>query len=339
MIKKKIVCVAVLLFAVFCCTTKPLSAKTRYIQLNQWHKVASLNNVKKIHYNKKKLKISKSRIKANSCGTYIISGKKKKKKYKLRIFVLPNNGKTRNAYWRNKTEYKNADYKHLSNHMFMTCLSTFDETSEQEYNLIHIILSKPEYFSVQYAGNRYGHPEEKTSDVCKQTKSILATNASYFCFNGYPAGKIHMQNGVIQKSGFSTGREVCIMKSGRIYSPPAGVSAERLQQMGVRDILNTADPILFQNGIRQNLNYDYSYPRTCLAMKSPLEYYIVVCGSGGYKNGMTYTQLQDLLRSKGVTFARCLDGGGSSTLAIRGELINIPACWEERPVVDYLLFK
>ena len=74
-------------------------------------------------------------------------------------------------------------------------------------------------------------------------------------------------------------------------------------------------------------------------MKSPLEYYIVVCGSGGYKNGMTYTQLQDLLRSKGVTFARCLDGGGSSTLAIRGELINIPACWEERPVVDYLLFK
>lgn len=79
MIKKKIVCVAVLLFAVFCCTTKPLSAKTRYIQLNQWHKVASLNNVKKIHYNKKKLKISKSRIKANSCGTYIISGKKKKK--------------------------------------------------------------------------------------------------------------------------------------------------------------------------------------------------------------------------------------------------------------------
>ena len=94
---------------------------------------------------------------------------------------------------------------------------------------------------------------------------------------------------------------------------------------------------------KNNQNPKYNFNERFYKMPSYLRRSAINTATGCYSS--YYSNLKNWEdnpvgdRPKRITFARCLDGGGSSTLAIRGELINIPACWEERPVVDYLLFK
>jgi exopolysaccharide biosynthesis protein len=40
----------------------------------------------------------------------------------------------------------------------------------------------------------------------------------------------------------------------------------------------------------------------------------------------------------GCGYGKCMDGGGSASLVVDGELINTPAGGEERPVADFLYF-
>ena len=53
---------------------------------------------------------------------------------------------------------------------------------------------------------------------------------------------------------------------------------------------------------------------------------------------MTLLELAGTLRALGVTDAMNLDGGGSTTLVVRGVVINLPSDeLGERPVSDVLL--
>lgn len=49
-------------------------------------------------------------------------------------------------------------------------------------------------------------------------------------------------------------------------------------------------------------------------------------------------QLQQLFLDEGAEFAFNLDGGGSTTLYFRGEVINMPSGGKERSVSDIIMF-
>lgn len=49
-------------------------------------------------------------------------------------------------------------------------------------------------------------------------------------------------------------------------------------------------------------------------------------------------QLQQLFLDEGAEFAFNLDGGGSTTLYFRGEVINMPSGGKERSVSDVIMF-
>ena len=49
-------------------------------------------------------------------------------------------------------------------------------------------------------------------------------------------------------------------------------------------------------------------------------------------------ELQSIFANLGCTYARSMDGGGSSSLVVNGKLLNTPAQYDERPVVDFLSF-
>ncbi len=68
-------------------------------------------------------------------------------------------------------------------------------------------------------------------------------------------------------------------------------------------------------------------------------YFVVVDGrQAGYSVGMTLPELAAFLRELGCTQAINLDGGGSSTLVVRGEVMNRPSdVTGERPVANALL--
>jgi hypothetical protein len=85
---------------------------------------------------------------------------------------------------------------------------------------------------------------------------------------------------------------------------------------------------------------DRRHPRTALGrLEDGRALLVVVGGRQPYHSlGMTLPELAAMLRLLGVTDALNLDGGGSSTLVVRGVVVNLPSDGTgERPVGDVLL--
>jgi len=149
--------------------------------------------------------------------------------------------------------------------------------------------------------------------------------------------------GKILKDGVTNGKEICLDNTGKFYTPSAGISASTLLASGVKDIWGTADPLLIQDGQKvdlanqQKINNTY-YNRTAIGMVQPGEYYMITAGTAQYKNGLSFAELQSIFANLGCTYARSMDGGGSSSLVVNGKLLNTPAQYDERPVVDFLSF-
>ncbi len=62
--------------------------------------------------------------------------------------------------------------------------------------------------------------------------------------------------------------------------------------------------------------------RTIVAVKNSKAITFIIVEDGG--NGMNYDDMVSFLRGKGYQYAMCLDGGSSSTLVIKGKVVNIP---------------
>jgi len=80
------------------------------------------------------------------------------------------------------------------------------------------------------------------------------------------------------------------------------------------------------------------HPRTAVGLKSDALLFVVVDGrQPGYSEGMTLFELAEFLRNAGCTDALNLDGGGSTTLWVRGAVVNRPSDGRERPIANALL--
>jgi exopolysaccharide biosynthesis protein len=97
----------------------------------------------------------------------------------------------------------------------------------------------------------------------------------------------------------------------------------------------------YVGGERFNASFsDRRHPRTAVGrMPDGRVILLVIGGRQPYHSvGMTLIETAGLLRQMGVTDALNLDGGGSTTLAVRGVVINLPSDETgERPVSDVLL--
>jgi len=85
---------------------------------------------------------------------------------------------------------------------------------------------------------------------------------------------------------------------------------------------------------------DRRHPRTAIGRLADGRILLVVVGGRQpyHSLGMTLVELATLMRQWGATDALNLDGGGSSTLVVRGTVINLPSDETgERPVSDVLL--
>lgn len=81
------------------------------------------------------------------------------------------------------------------------------------------------------------------------------------------------------------------------------------------------------------------HPRSAVAIRPDGTVLLVVVDGRqpGHSDGMTLPELTDLLLELGAADALNLDGGGSSALVLRGELVNRPSDPEERAVANALL--
>lgn len=80
------------------------------------------------------------------------------------------------------------------------------------------------------------------------------------------------------------------------------------------------------------------HPRTGAGFSadSTKAYFITVDGRG-YSIGMTLHELAQFMIYIGVHYGLNLDGGGSTTMVVRGEVMNVPSDGSQRPVANALL--
>ena len=239
-------------------------------------------------------------------------------------------------------EYRLADYKYVSDNIFVTISE--HTTGEASYFLTHVVINDPAQLRSGLSHGGYGGERELPTDAAARLNWIVGTNGSNF---NYGTGKpeyagVCIKDGKVMDGTVTNGMEICLMDNGVLFSPDSGVPAESLIRSGVTDSWSCGDTLLIDNGQAVNTSIQseqYRYPRTAVGMVQPCEYYLLTAGESGYSKGMTYDEVRSVLLSRGCSFGKCMDGGGSSSLVFLGELINTPAVGgEERAVADFLYF-
>lgn len=238
-------------------------------------------------------------------------------------------------------EIADADYLHQTD----SCIIAIKKykTDLGTYFLSHVIINDPSQITGQLSHGDWGGDREKPSAAAERLGLILATNASYFSYDtGNPStSDVIIKDKKIYSDGETCGKEICLMKDGSLYSPKEGLTADDLLDMGAVTTWAAGDPLLIQEGKLLSTQHDWvngKYPRTAIGMIKPCDYYILTAGSGAYKGGLTFDDVQAIYNDLGCQYARTFDGGGSSTLAFDDgsgvKVLNTPAGKTERPVAD-----
>ena len=122
------------------------------------------------------------------------------------------------------------------------------------------------------------------------------------------------------------------------------ISAEALLAKGAQQVLSFGPALVESGEIAVSRNEEVgkamaSNPRTAIGIIDENRYVLVVSdGRTSESEGLSLYELAEVMQSLGVRTAYNLDGGGSSTMVFRGEVINNPTTGgkavKERSVSD-----
>ncbi|MBR4211196.1 MAG: phosphodiester glycosidase family protein [Oscillibacter sp.] len=184
--------------------------------------------------------------------------------------------------------------------------------------------------------------KDKTSAIAADNGAILAINGDYY---GARERGYVIRNGILYRDAPAGGDVLAIMNDGsfRIVDDRE-VTAQELLDAGAVQVLSFG-PALLKNGtISVSEGQEVgkamaSNPRTAVAVLGDLHYaFIVADGRTDKSEGMSLYELAEFIRGLGAESAYNLDGGGSSTMVFRGEIVNRPTTsgnsLKERSVSD-----
>ena len=272
--------------------------------------------------------------------------------YVLHLTAMKNTNVT-NAVRANREEIKDAEYFYLSDTLYVA-VNHYDNRLGFYY-LSHVVVNDPSQIVSALSYDTWGGKRERPSSAASRLDMVIATNGSYFSYdtNTPRCAEVFIKHGKVYRSAdddgegepTTDGKELCLLEDGTLWTPAKGLTARDLLQKGVTDVWGAGDPLLIQDGKLYPTEHQWvngKYPRTGIGMVRPCEYYLLTAGSGGYKGGLTFDDVQGIFKTLGCRYARTLDGGGSSTLVFNDgdgvDVINNPAGKAERPVPDFIGF-
>lgn len=193
-----------------------------------------------------------------------------------------------------------------------------------------VSLSSAKYLKTALAKNTYGkNVTEKVSVMAEENDALLAINGDYY---GAKESGYVIRNGVIYRENGSKDTDVlCIYTDGRFeITDSSEKTAQQLLDEGVWQAFSFG-PALVEDGevtvaAREEVGKAMaSNPRTAIGIIDDLHYVFAVSdGRTSESEGLSLTQLAQFMQSLGCTTAYNLDGGGSSEMVFRGEIINNP---------------
>ena len=243
-----------------------------------------------------------------------------------------------NAYLQNRVEYESADWKYLTDNLYVAVHHI--DTGVSSYELAHIVMNDVSQLCCGLSHDSYGGTRECPSEAALRQGWVIGINASMFSYaTGMPnTSDLKIKNGCLMPDSLdqANGLEIVLDRNGCFWQPAQYDSAESVFSRGALNTFDYGDPALIENGAVMPLIKDYRYPHTAVGMVRPGEYYFLAASSGSYSRGTTYAELQNLFLSKRCVFAGCLDGGGSSAMVFEGRLINRITGSKERAVSDFI---
>ena len=219
----------------------------------------------------------------------------------------------------------------------------------QEYDsaiyVADITVSDVSYLKTALASNTYGRNiTDTTSNIASDNNAILAINGDYY---GARQSGYVIRNGSLYRNSSGNRDALAIMKNGEFEFVSEGkTSAETLLQNGALQVFSFGPVLLEDGSISVSENDEVgmamaSNPRTAIGYLGKNHYVFVVSdGRTSESAGLSLYELAEFMQSLGVVDAYNLDGGGSSTMVFKGEVINTPTTnghsTEERAVSDIL---
>jgi len=176
---------------------------------------------------------------------------------------------------------------------------------------------------------------QTTSDIAEDNDALLAVNGDYY---GFRDTGIVIRNGVVYRDeGAREGLALYRDGTVEVYDETT-TTAEQLVADGVWNTLSFGPAILEDgavvDGIEDvevdtnvgNHSIQGDQPRTAIGVVDTNRLVLVVVDgrSPGYSEGVTLTELAEIMAGLGASTAYNLDGGGSSTLYYDGEVVNDP---------------
>ncbi len=199
-----------------------------------------------------------------------------------------------------------------------------------------------------FANDQFGENiVENTSVIAGRQGAVFAVNGDYY---GFRDSGIEIRNGVLYRSGGA--REgLALYRDGtaRVYDETAA-DAQDLVDDGVWTTLSFGPVLVADGTVRDGIDrveVDTNFgnhsiqgeqPRTAIGVIDEGHVVVVVVDGRdrGYSRGVTLPELATILQDLGARTAYNLDGGGSSTMYFRGEVVNRPSNGGERGVSDVL---
>ena len=179
------------------------------------------------------------------------------------------------------------------------------------------------------ANNTYGRNiTDTTSNMAEENNAVLAINGDYY--GARQAGYV-IRNGNLYRNTSGDRDALVITKTGEFeFVSENETSAEELLQSGAYQVLSFGPVLLDDGEISVGENDEVgmamaSNPRTAIGYLGNNHYVFVVSdGRTSESAGLSLYELATFMKELGVVDAYNLDGGGSSTMVFKGEIINNP---------------
>ena len=223
--------------------------------------------------------------------------------------------------------------------------------TECRFFVADVVVKDPSQLQTAFAGEKYtASTAEATSEIAGRHNAILAVNGDYYNYKD-SYGMI-IRNGELYRDKVATRDQLLVYADGRMEGV---LSKERGEKTGKDRIAEGVvqsfefGPLLVRDGEKTELPKKYIIntkdtvrePRTGIGQVDNTHYVIIVA-DGRRKSwsdkGMTMQEMQQVFLDYGCHIAYNLDGGGSATMVLDGELVNKTSGSRERNVSDILYF-
>ena len=197
-----------------------------------------------------------------------------------------------------------------------------------------------------FAEGTYGkNITAKTSEIAEGVNALLAINGDYY---GVQESGYVIRNGTLYRSSARNGQQDLVIYSdgSTEFISEDDVTAEELMEKGAWQVLSFGPALISDGEISVSEEEEVgkameSNPRTAIGfLEDGSLVFVVSDGRTEKSEGLSLYEMAEFLTSIGVVNAYNLDGGGSSTMVYRGELINNPTTSgrsiKERAVSDIL---